>query len=119
MERARPLVAFSVGAAAGFGSGLLGIGGGIVMVPALVLLCGLPQHRAHGTSLAAIVPIGATGALVFSLGDLVNYAMAGLLALGAVAAAPLGVRLMARLPERALRLVFVAVLLAAGVRLLR
>lgn len=118
MERPRSLTAFGLGAAAGLLSGLLGVGGGIVMVPGLVLLLGFSQHRAHATSLAAIVPIAAAGALSFGVGDRVNYALAGLVGLGAAVAAPLGVRLLSRTPEPILRLAFTGAALAAAVRLL-
>lgn len=118
MDRSRRAAALAAGVGAGFVSGLLGVGGGIVMVPALVILLGFPQHRAHGTSLAAILPIAAVGAAGFALHGEIDYALAALLAAGAVVGAPLGVRLMSRVPERPLRGVFVAVALAAGVRLL-
>jgi uncharacterized protein len=54
-----------IGVMAGVLSGLLGVGGGIVMVPAMAMLAGIGQQRAQATSLAAIVPIAIVGALVF------------------------------------------------------
>src|ERR671918_1581774 len=90
--------AIIIGFAAGIASGLLGVGGGIVMVPGLVLALRTTQHQAHATSLAAIVPIGLVGFAVFALHDEVNYAIAGLLVLGAVVGAPAGARAMSRIP---------------------
>jgi uncharacterized membrane protein YfcA len=110
--------ALAIGFAAGAASGLLGVGGGIVMVPGLVLVLGATQHQAHATSLAAIVPIGAVGFAIFALHGEVNYAIAGLLVLGALIGAPVGARAMSRVPERPLALVFAVVLVVAGVRLL-
>lgn len=110
--------AIAIGFAAGVASGLLGVGGGIVMVPGLVLALGASQHQAHATSLAAIVPIGLVGFAVFALHGEVNYAIAGLLVMGALAGAPAGARAMSRIPERPLMAVFAAVLVVAGVRLL-
>lgn len=118
MRSDRTATAVALGFAAGIASGLLGVGGGIVMVPGLVLALGASQHQANATSLAAIVPIGLIGYAVFALDGAVNYALGALLAAGAVAGAPMGVRAMARLPERALRLLFAAVALTAGIRLL-
>lgn len=109
--------ALAIGLVAGLSSGLLGIGGGVVMVPGLVIVLGMVQQQANATSLAAIIPIGAVGALSFAVAGEVNYALAALLALGAVAGAPLGVRVMSSIPEPVLRLIFTAVALAAGVRL--
>ena len=110
--------AIALGFAAGVASGLLGVGGGVIMVPALVLVLGATQHQAHATSLAAIVPIGLVGFAVFALHGEINYAIAGLLVLGAFVGAPLGARAMARVPERPLALVFALVLLVAGLRLI-
>jgi uncharacterized protein len=110
--------ALAVGFAAGIASGLLGVGGGIVMVPGLVLVLGATQHEAHATSLAAIVPIGLVGFAVFAIHGEVNYAIAGLLVLGALVGAPVGARAMSKVPERPLAIVFAIVLVVAGVRLL-
>jgi uncharacterized membrane protein YfcA len=110
--------ALALGFAAGAASGLLGVGGGIVMVPGLVLVLGATQHQAHATSLAAIVPIGIVGFAIFALHGEVNYAIAGLMVLGALFGAPAGARAMSRIPERPLALVFAVVLVVAGVRLL-
>src|SRR5688500_6857675 len=51
-----PWVPIAIGLVAGIASGLLGVGGGIVMVPLLATFAGFAQHRAHATSLAPIVP---------------------------------------------------------------
>jgi len=108
-----------VGFAGGLFSGMLGVGGGIIMVPGLLLFTGLARRRAHATSLAAIVPVSAVGALVYAVTEgSVDVAIAAVLAAGAVVGAPLGVRALGRIPEPALRLIFVAVSLALGVRML-
>jgi uncharacterized membrane protein YfcA len=83
-----------------------------------VLALGAGQHQAHATSLAAIVPIGLVGFAVFALHGEVHYGIAGLLVLGALVGAPAGARAMSKIPERPLTLVFAAVLVVAGVRLL-
>jgi uncharacterized membrane protein YfcA len=110
--------AIAVGFAAGIMSGLLGVGGGVLMVPGLVLALGATQHQAHATSLAAIVPIGLVGYTVFAFAGEVNYAIAGFLLAGALVGAPIGARAMAKVPERPHALVFAAVLVVAGVRLI-
>ena len=104
--------------AAGLLSGLMGVGGGIVMVPLLVLVAGFTQHRAHATSLAAIVPIAAVAATRFAVDGEVAFRTGALLALGALAGAPVGARLLARLDEGTLKAAFGAVMVAAGVVLL-
>jgi uncharacterized protein len=110
--------AAGMGLVAGILSGLLGVGGGIIIVPLLVALVHLSQHQAHATSLAAIVPIGAVGALTFALDGEVDLEVAGLLALGALVGAPLGARIMSRTEERPLKIMFGLLMIAVGVQLL-
>jgi uncharacterized membrane protein YfcA len=110
--------AAGVGLVAGVLSGLLGVGGGVIIVPLLVALVHLSQHQAHATSLAAIVPIGAVGALTYALGGEIDLEVAGLLALGALVGAPAGARIMARIEERPLRIMFGILMIAVGVQLL-
>jgi uncharacterized membrane protein YfcA len=104
----------AIGAAAGVASGLLGVGGGTVMVPLLVALLAFTQHRAHATSLAAIVPIAAVAAAVFAVEGEVELGTAALLAAGALAGAPLGARAMAALGERSLEAAFGVFLVVVG-----
>jgi len=110
--------AVGVGIAAGTLSGLLGVGGGIILVPLLVALIHLSQHQAHATSLAAIVPIGVVGALTFALDGEVDLKVAGLLALGTLAGAPVGARIMARIKERPLKIMFGLLMTAVGIQML-
>eukprot|EP00741_Cyanophora_paradoxa_P021190 tig00000237_g20451.t2 len=116
---AQPRLAASLllaGAAAGFSSGFLGVGGGTVMVPALVVAAGLPQQLAQGTSLLAMVPPAVVGAITHgALGHLRLDLAPGLVA-GACAGATLGSRLAVWLPEKSLKAVFAAMLLYFGSR---
>lgn len=107
-----------VGAIAGFLSGLFGIGGGILIVPGLVLLMRMSQRLAHATSLAAIVPIAVSGVTGFALHGSVDWVAAALLMLGATGGVALGTRALHRLSANALRLTFAAFLIATAVRLL-
>src|SRR5437667_4055658 len=101
MPSGRTALAITIGFVAGTASGLVGVGGGVVMVPGLVIGLAASQYQAHATSLAAIVPIGAVGAIVFAAHGRVDYALAGFLAIGSAAGATLGTRTMPRIPERA------------------
>ena len=107
-----------IGLAAGVASGLLGVGGGIVMVPRLTTIVGVGQHEAHATSLAAIVPIAAVAALTFALSDRIDYVVAGLLSIGALVGAPLGARVMARSTEGTLKALFGGLMILVAVQLL-
>lgn len=112
------LPALGVGLAAGIFSGLLGVGGGVIMVPLLVGVIGLSQHRAHATSLAAIVPIAAVGAVAFAIEGNLDYGVGALLAIGTLAGAPLGARVMARASEGPLKLMFGILMLVVAAQLL-
>jgi uncharacterized membrane protein YfcA len=107
-----------VGVVGGFLSGLFGVGGGILIVPALVLVLGMHQRLAHGTSLAAIVPIAISGTIGYALDDSIDWTAALCLALGAATlGAVIGTHLLHRVPRRFLALSFAAVLVATGARL--
>lgn len=103
-----PLLA--IGAVAGVLSGMFGVGGGILMVPAMVVLIGFGQHRAHATSLAAIVPIAAVGAVVFGRADSIDLLAAVVLAAGSLLGVQAGARLMNRLSDARLSIAFGAFL---------
>jgi uncharacterized membrane protein YfcA len=106
-----------VGAAAGVLSGLFGVGGGILIVPGLVLIQKMDQRTAHATSLAAIIPIAAAGAAGYALEGSVDWVAAGLLAAGAAAGTVLGTLALGRIPARELRIAFALFLLAAAATL--
>jgi uncharacterized membrane protein YfcA len=107
----------AVGFVAGFLSGLFGVGGGILIVPALVLVLGFDQRLAHGTSLAAVLPIAVASFTSYAVSDSVDWPVGVLLAIGAVGGAVVGTRLLHRLPHDALALAFAVLLLATAVRL--
>src|SRR5436305_13497717 len=95
-----------IGAAGGILSGLLGVGGGVVMVPLLVLWGGFRQRDAHAMSLGAIIPISIASVLTYGVAGKVRVGDAAALAVGAVVGARIGASLLARLSERPLKLVF-------------
>lgn len=87
------------------------------MVPMQVLWAKVGQHRAAGTSLAVIVPVGLAGVAIYWLaGGRVDFRLAVPLVVGAVLGAHVGVRAMARLPEDKLRRVVALVLVAVGIK---
>jgi uncharacterized membrane protein YfcA len=107
-----------IGLGAGLLSGLFGVGGGIVMVPAMVLLAGMAQQRASATSLAAIVPIAAVGAIIFGRADSVDLAAAAVLVVGSLVGVQIGARLMARVGDDRLRIGFAIFMIAVALTML-
>ncbi len=103
----------------GFLSGMMGVGGGTIMVPAMVLLAGMGQHVSQGTSLLAMAPAGGAGAYThWRLGNVEGSLLAGLIP-GILAGTYLGGTLALNLSEAALRPVFAAVLIWTGLRYLK
>jgi uncharacterized membrane protein YfcA len=108
----------AIGAVAGAFSALLGVGGGVVIVPALVLLARFPPRAAAATSLGAIGITAAAGTAVYAaLGD-VRWGDAALLGLPALVGAVLGTSLQQRLSSRLLVALFALLLAGLGVRFL-
>lgn len=117
MHASSTLAILIVGVGAGFLSGVFGVGGGILIVPGLVIIAKMDQRLAHGTSLAAVLPIAASSAVTYALHGNIDWPVALFLAVGAVTGAVLGTRLLHVLPHRALSIVFAVVLLVSAVRL--
>ena len=110
------IVAFGV--AVGVLSALFGIGGGIVMVPFMVLLLDGSQHLAEGTSLLVIVPTAIAGVIAHSKRGFVDFRAAAWLAVGGVLGAFLGARVALASAGETLQIYFAVFLVAMGIRLI-
>ena len=116
---ARVVVLLATGALTGFLSGMMGVGGGAVMIPAMVLLAGFDQHVAQGTSLLVMVPAGSVGAWThWKLGNVRTDILPGII-FGVLLGSFLGSTTAHLLPDAALRSIFAALLIWTGVRYLR
>jgi uncharacterized membrane protein YfcA len=108
-----------LGVVAGIFSGLIGIGGGIIIVPVLVLLFGLSQHTAQGTTLALMVPpIGLLAALAYYKQGFVDLKIAAFVCLGFFIGGFLGAKFAIGIPGVILKKMFGAVLLAVSVKMI-
>ncbi|RLP75738.1 sulfite exporter TauE/SafE family protein [Mycetocola tolaasinivorans] len=107
----------AIGLAAGFLSGLFGVGGGILVVPALIFLVSFENRLAAGTSLAAIVPTSLVGVITYAASGSVDWWAGLILAAGSVVGAQLGAFLLSRIPKRALQWAFIAFLVVVIVQL--
>ena len=116
MPRHRTLLALGgIGVASGFLSALFGVGGGIVVVPLLVLLLGFDPRVATATSLSAILVTAIVGATSFSLLEHVDWDAAALVGLPALLGSVAGVRVQQLVTSRALTLAFAAFLVVVAV----
>ncbi|MEK6191098.1 MAG: TSUP family transporter [Chloroflexota bacterium] len=107
-----------IGLAGGVLSGLFGIGGGLIIVPALILLLGMTPKHAAGTSLAALLlPVGILGAIEYWRAGYIDVPLALLLALGILIGAFIGARVAVGLPNELIQRAFGVLLVVIGVRL--
>lgn len=116
VEQVAPLI--GVGVAAGFLAGLLGIGGGVLVVPAMVLLLGFDQHVAQGTSLLVILPAAITGSWTHHRNGRWTFRDAAALAAGGIVGALVGSITALSLDDDVLRRLFAVFLIASALRLL-
>lgn len=107
----------AVGLVAGFLSGMFGVGGGILIVPALIFLVHVDPKVAAGTSLLAIFPVSIVGVITYALNGHVDVPVALVMAVGSLIGAPIGVRLLAKISRAALQWAFIAFLVVVIVSL--
>ena len=113
-----PLLFVAIGLGAGVLAGIFGIGGGIVIVPALILLAKFAPQTATGTSLAIfLLPIGALGAWAYYKEGHVRVVPALLLALGVFLGSPIGAKIAHSISALALKRSFAVLLVAVAARL--
>jgi len=118
MPRRRTLALAAIGTVAGLFSGLFGVGGGVVMVPLLVLWLSYGDREATGTSLAAIVVIATAATLTHGAYGNVRVAEGLLVGVPAIGGVLAGTWLQQRIEPRTVRLLFAALLALSAVELL-
>ena len=99
-------------------SALLGVGGGLVMVPFLVLVLNVAHHAAEGTSLLVIVPTAAVGALAHRRSGFVSFRAAALIALGGIGGSYAGAAVALGVSAELLERIFVIFVVGMGIRLM-
>jgi uncharacterized membrane protein YfcA len=109
----------TVGLAAGILGGMVGVGGGIIIVPALVYFLAFSQHQAQGTSLALMLfPVGILGVINYYRKGYVDFRYAGLLAIGFVVGSYLGSRFSLSLPQLTVKRIFGGIMLLVALKML-
>lgn len=113
------IILIAIGFIAGIVGGSLGLGGGIIIVPALVFIVGLTQHQAQGTSLAVLLfPIGILGVINYTKKDYVNFKFAFILIIAFVLGSYLGSLISVNLPAKTLRKVFGIFMLLISIKMI-
>jgi uncharacterized protein len=110
-------VAAGVGLAAGLLGGLFGVGGGLIIVPALIAVAKMERRLAHGTSLAATLPIAAASLITYLAHGNVDWPVVAFLTIGSMAGAILGTNLLRTISKRLLTIIFISTVLLTAVRL--
>ncbi len=119
MEIQTVLIIIMVGIAAGMLSGLVGVGGGIIIVPALVYFIGFSQKTAQGTSLAMIMlPVGILGVMQYYKQGHVDFRIVGLLAIGFLAGSFFGSKMALSISQETLKKVFAIVMIIIAIKML-
>ncbi|MCX5708693.1 MAG: sulfite exporter TauE/SafE family protein [Candidatus Omnitrophica bacterium] len=113
------LLYVALGLVAGVLGGMFGIGGGSILIPAMVFLFGLTQHQAQGTSLAIMVPpIGILAAMRYYQAGNVKLGMAGFICAGFLVGGLIGAQLIQNVPDVLLKRLFGIFLLIISVRMI-
>ena len=116
--RPRTLADLGVGTGVGAFSGAFGVGGGIMLVPFLVLARRMPQKQAQATSLVMVAMAATAGAVRYALNGDVAWLAGGFIAIGGLAGAWLGAHLVQRSPGAVLQALFGGLVIVAGLRML-
>ena len=113
------IILIFIGLLAGILSGLVGVGGGILMIPLLIMFLGLTQHEAQGTALFAMLPpIGILAAMNYYKEGFVKWEYAAVIALTFVVGGYLGSKLSISLPFQTVRKVFGIIMLIGAIKLI-
>ena len=118
MNNSKMLTLLAIGVVTGLINGLLGIGGGTILIPSMVMVLGINQHQSHGTSLAVILPTTVASCIVYGLNNDLNYMVALKVASGGILGGYLGAKLMNKIPADRLRQFFGVFMFLAGLRMM-
>ena len=119
MDTQTILIIILVGVAAGILGGLVGVGGGLIIVPSLIYFIGFSQKTAQGTSLGLILlPVGILGVLQYYKQGHVDFRVVGLLALGFLAGSFFGSKIALSLPQETVKKIFAVFMIIIAVKML-
>ncbi|MDX9871273.1 MAG: sulfite exporter TauE/SafE family protein [Clostridia bacterium] len=107
-----------IGVITGLINGLIGIGGGTILIPAMVFLLGEKQHVAHGTSLAIILPTAIVSTYIYQSNNHLDWLLALKIAASGMVGGYLGAKLMQMIPPMRLKQIFGIFMIIAGTRML-
>ena len=117
LSRKQLLQGVAIGLIAGLASGYVGVGGGFIMVPLMLSIIGIPMRKASGTSLIAVMILAIPGVIEQGIIGNINYLAGIAVVIGTIPGAVIGAKLVTKVPERTLRLLFGCFLIVAAAML--
>ena len=117
LSRKQLLQGALIGLVAGLASGYVGVGGGFIMVPLMLSIIGIPMRKASGTSLIAVMILAIPGVIEQGIIGNINYLAGIAVVIGTIPGAVIGAKLVTKVPERTLRLLFGCFLIVAAAML--
>lgn len=117
LSRKQLLQGAAIGLIAGLASGYVGVGGGFIMVPLMLSIIGIPMRKASGTSLIAVMILAIPGVIEQGIIGNINYLAGIAIVIGTIPGAVIGAKLVTKVPERTLRLLFGCFLIVAAIML--
>jgi len=118
MSISQVLILIIIGLVAGFTSGSMGVGGGIIIIPAMVFFMGVTQQQAQGTSIAVIsIPVALVAAINYYKEGYINIKYAGIIILTFVIGAYFGSKMAVHIPAKTLQKSFGVLLLLVGLKM--
>ena len=117
LSRKQLLQGALIGLVAGLASGYVGVGGGFIMVPLMLSIIGISMRKASGTSLIAVMILAIPGVIEQGILGNINYLAGIAIVIGTIPGAVIGAKLVTKVPERTLRLLFGCFLIVAAVML--
>ena len=117
LSRKQLLQGAAIGLIAGLASGYVGVGGGFIMVPLMLSIIGIPMRKASGTSLIAVMSLAIPGVIEQGIIGNINYLAGIAVVIGTIPGAVIGAKLVTKVPERTLRLLFGCFLIVAAAML--
>ncbi|WP_114297371.1 sulfite exporter TauE/SafE family protein [Anaerobacterium chartisolvens] len=107
-----------IGLITGAANGLFGSGGGTIVVPAMIMLLNVEEHKAHATAISIILPLTVVSAYLYVSNNLVNWEITLPVMLGGMAGGYLGAKLLNICPAKVLRKIFAVFMILASFRML-
>lgn len=109
---------YVIGLITGFINGLFGSGGGTIIVPTLVFILGLEDHKAHATAISIILPLTIISTIIYLMNNIIPYDVMFQVLLGGLVGSFIGAKFLKRIPTKILRKVFGTVILYTAFRMI-